>query len=362
VRILHLINSMNVGGAESSICNLVRSLKEIEPQSEIDLVTLYQIGYFGERLKQEGFSVYCLEAHSKYDLRVICRLVQFVRNGNYDLVHVHLFPALYAAALSSCFVCRPKWIYTEHNVWNRRRRYGFFRLIDRLVYSRFSTVVAVSRVVAKSLLEWLPFLRSRVLTIPNGVPVPELGSTRHEPGSSRKVRLLFAGRLEPAKGVDLLLEALSGLSDSNFELLIAGDGGQRETLKQLAINYKLSHKVTFLGVRHDLPDWMRSADCFVAPSRWEGLPMVILEAMALGLPVIASDVGGISEVIEHEVNGYLIPSGDVGFLKQQLQEIIEKPQVLGALGRQARDKIVAEYAIQVIAQQVASLYKSVVNE
>jgi glycosyltransferase involved in cell wall biosynthesis len=357
VRVLHLINSMNIGGAESSTRNLIKCLSEMRPEFEVDLITLYQVGHFGEQLKQEGFSVRCLEARSKYDLQAVQRLVQLVDRGSYELVHVHLFPASYAAALSSCFVRDPKWIFSEHNVWNRRREYSFFRWIDRAVYSRFSKVVAVSHIVTEALLKWLPSLSAQVVTIPNGVVVPQRAKIWRR--DCQQVRLLFAGRLEPAKGVDLLLEALSSLLSSDFKLLIAGDGSQRHALEQLTVSYGLSEKVEFLGVRHDLSDVMCSVDCFVAPSRWEGLPMVILEAMALGLPVIASDVGGIPEVVEHELSGYLVPSGDLCHLRRQLQEVIEQPQVLESLGREARAKILAEYSIPVIAQRFASLYESI---
>lgn len=348
---------MAVGGAESSIAALIRHLRRTAPALHVEVMTLHQVGVLGKELQEEQIPLCSFNVRYKYDLRTVLRLVRLVQNREYDVVHTHLFPASYVAALASIFAHRPKWIFTEHNVWNKRRNYGVFRIIEKVVYSRFLRVIAVSHFVEQSLLAWMPYLRPKLLTIPNGVVVPELAPKKCLP-SNRPLRFLFVGRLEYVKGLDLLLEALGELHHCRFELWIAGDGRERERLQQLAAQYGLSHHVSFLGLRRDIPALMQTTDCLVLPSRWEGLPVAILEAMASGLPVMATAVGGVPEVIEDGVNGYLVASEDVVALRQRLQAIMAAPQALSIMGERARESVMANYAVEVVAAQIRALYDS----
>lgn len=360
MRILYLIDAMGLGGAESVLRNLIQHLKRTEPGFQVELATLYSLGHFGDQVSEAQVSVWSPSMSSKYDIGALPRLVRLVREGDYDIVHVHLFPASCFAALASGWVRKPKWIFTEHNVWNRRRQYLPLKLLDTVVYSRFVKIVAVSDAVARALIEWLPHLRPRLVTIPNGVPVSAVVDIRSRRDRGEELRLLFAGSLTHKKGIDLLIEAISQLQHRNLQLVIAGEGSQRSMLEELVVSGQLGRQVSFVGPRDDLPDFMEWADCLIVPSRWEGLPMVILEAMSVGLPVIATSVGGIPEVIEDGVNGWLVEPGNVCSLAERLQAVLEQPEALRAVGALARQRIIGEYSIQVMAERHKALYHSLV--
>lgn len=361
MRILYVIDSLAVGGAESLLVNLTEYFHRNRSSVQVEIVTLYRLGAFGRQLRSKNeASVFSLQVEDKYNPIIIPRFLDFIKDKEYDIIHAHLFPASYVSAFASFFTQNAKWIFTEHNVWNRRRNYKLLRPLDQLVYSRFQKTIAVSENVKDALLSWQPQLGSKVVSIPNGIVIPEEIS---QPGDfyNRSAQLLVVGRLHPAKGIDILLEALCGLKAYDFEVKVVGEGSQKSYLERLTEQYGLTAQVSFLGVRHDVECLMQNSDCLLVPSRWEGLPMVILEAMANGLPVIASAVGGIPEAVEHGETGYLVPSKNVTALRRVLKCVLENPYLLLNMREAARQKAVDSYAVRIIAQQHLDLYRDLVE-
>lgn len=167
----------------------------------------------------------------------------------------------------------------------------------------------------------------RVRVIPNGVDTRQFTPGRK--AVDGRCRLLFVGRLVQQKGVDTLLRAVAAAARHRpgLQLSLIGDGPQREELEQLAVALGIAHRVDFAGwfERADLPDRYRLADVFVLPSRDEGMPNVVLEAMASGLPIVASDVPGTRELVDSGVNGALFPAGDTNALAAALVELASEP-------------------------------------
>lgn len=356
MRILYLIDSLAVGGAESLLIDLTSHFHENCREIQVEIATLYHLGTFGRKLEAKGETrIFSFDGQHKYDPRIVARLLYLVNDREYDIIHAHLFPSSYVAACTSILATEPRWIFTEHNVWNRRRKYRILRPLDRCVYSRFTQIVTVSEKVKSALLDWQPQLEPKVETIPNGVVIPK--QVRRRPRMiGRPLRFIVVSRLEPAKGIDLLLDALRPLRDYDFQVKVAGDGSQRILLEQLTKQYGLTNRIEFLGMRHDIQELMQQSDCLLVPSRWEGLPIAILEAMANGLPVIASRVGGIPEVIQDDVNGMLVPAEDVQSLRSQLEEIIRNPGRLATMGDSARETAIKNYSIEVTAQRHHTIY------
>ena len=357
LRVLHLIHSMPIAGAESVLANLLICLNDCEPDLHVELATLKGNGHFSELVAAAEIPVHTLDMAGIYDIRVLPKLIRLVSEGNYDIVHVHLAFPSYCAALASYWVRKSCWVFTEHSERNRRRDWWFFRPIDSAVYSRFIAVNACSRAVRQSLEQWVPSVAPKMVTIPNGVPIPRLVEKGAVDGQRGLTRLLFAGRLEHVKGVDLLIEAVSRLQFFDFELKIAGYGTQQDYLEELVETYGVQDKVEFVGARDDLDDFMRWADVMVMPSRFEGLPMVLLEAMSFELPVVATRVGGIPEVIENGVNGWLVDPENVDCLTAQLQQLLENPQLLFGIGERARQRIQSEYSITLMMERHTALYR-----
>ena len=361
MKVLYVIDSMAIGGAEAVVRNLVSELISSNQISDAEVAVLYEIGKFGQDLEMSGIKVHNLGFRHKYDPLGIPRLVHLIRSKRFDIVHVHLFPASYFGAIASLTSKSSSFIFTEHNAYNRRRNGPLYRFLDRHVYHRYEEIISVSQAVAAQLASWLPEVMHKNCVIPNGVLVPDVAGQQARFDLRRIPRILFAGTLKPAKGVDILLYALGGMKDVAYELVVAGDGPDRKKLQALSEFLGLDSNIRFIGKREDLNDWILWADCMVVPSRWEGLPMVVLESMSFGTPVVASMVGGIPEVIEDGKNGWLIEPENIDSLSMTLKRLLGNPAEFVRCGNNARETISEKYSITNVARKHSELYRSVLK-
>jgi len=204
--------------------------------------------------------------------------------------------------------------------------------------------------------------------IPNGVD-----SELFRPAASRMqqlndshggLRLLFVGRIVYQKGLDILFHALGGVREYTWQLTVVGDGPLREPLMRLAEDLGIADRIKFVGWVHrdKLPDIYRQADVFVFPSRHEGMSNVVLEAMASGLPVIATDIAGNHDLVVHGKNGFLIkPEAEVE-LREVLKQIMRQPRQLSAMGKEAQQFIIQHYSWRKAAEQyLAVMHRSEEN-
>lgn len=228
-----------------------------------------------------------------------------------------------------------------------------FRHLNRLVWGRAAAVVANSRGLRK--LAWRTARHQPISIIPNGVDTklfrPAVAGER---AASNTLRLLYVGRLIPRKGVELLLRALGGFGD--VTLSVAGDGPERERLARLAGEYGVS--VDFLGhVAHaELPQLYRKHDAFILPSRNEGMSNTVLEAMASGMPVIVTNVGGTAELVDG--NGVVLAVDDEPALRAAVLELRDNPGRRRAMGARSRE-IALGYSWEAVAEEYLKLYRKV---
>jgi glycosyltransferase involved in cell wall biosynthesis len=359
IKILNVIDSLYAGGAESLLKNFLIEAKKYS-EFNIDICTLYSRNVFAKDLIDNNIKEFDLGLSFKYNFWGVFKLIKIIKSNDYDIVHVHLFPADLFGAISSLFLPKKiKFIFSEHNVYNRRRSIKIFKLIDRFTYSRYTKVVCVSEKVKESLIDWIPETAYKAVFIRNAVPV---GKIRDKKESIYDV--LFIGRLEKAKGVDVLFEAIKLLEtkyDRKLKVAIVGDGSLNEELKGIAERLNISESVEFLGVRKDINDLMRKSKIFVLPSRWEGLPMVILEVMALGMPAVATKVGGIPEVIEDGKDGILVEPENPEELSNAIIRLLDNKELRSLISSNAYEKIKEEYSIEKYTKTLLSLYKELVK-
>src|SRR5690606_10741799 len=224
----------------------------------------------------------------------------------------------------------------------------------RFFLERASRVLALSEQWSRELARIAP--RARVRTLPNAVYVRETPRVRD---SSVPLRVLFAGRIGARKGTFDLLAAFARIASRFDATLVCAGDGECDALMARAAELGISDRVT-------CPGWLRGpamnaefgrACTFVLPSHAEGLPMALLEAMSHGLPVIATPVGGIPEVIEHGRNGLLVPPGDIDALERALTSVLEAPAERSRLGSAARETIEARFSLRTAIEQLAAIYR-----
>jgi glycosyltransferase involved in cell wall biosynthesis len=234
-------------------------------------------------------------------------------------------------------------------------------------------VTAVSRAVAEAHVAAAMVDPSKLSVLPNGVDVqtwrPDAAhraATRRELGIGDGFLWFAAGRLEPVKDYPTLLAALARLPNS-ATLAIAGAGWLLDELQQLSVDLGVQERVRFLGFEADLRHWMQAADGFVLSSRWEGLPMGLLEAAACALPSVATDVPGTNEVIGPSQSpgqtGWLVPAADAFALQTAMTAVMQtSPEERYAIGERARQRVIANFSLEAVLDRWEALYTGLLQE
>lgn len=252
---------------------------------------------------------------------------------------------------------------TAHGWIANSTRRRVLRLLDKAVLRYFDEVVLVSQATRDLVPRWwLPDSRTSVLhnalvleTYGRGV----LGRARRAPDFTKCVNLLNVGRLSPEKGQDLLLRAFARLAQESPELQLhfAGTGPMESTLQSLAAELGLASRVVFHGFVEDMPALYAESDLVVQSSLTEGLPNVILEAAYLGVPILATDVGGTREVVEHGLHASLIPPGSVDALTDGLRLYRSNPAAFIRMAEAARQRILTEYSFDSRTDRMTRIYE-----
>ena len=354
-RILYVITDLDVGGAERALVELATRLDRERFAPEV--ACLAGEGPLAEPLRERGIPVHCLAASGKWDLRVLWRLRKLL--AGFDLVHSFLYHANMATRIAAvgsgvgAVVCAAR--VAERS---RPRRRSLECWTHRLV----DVEVCVSNGV-RDYLGAGGFPRDKLTVIPNGVDAPRFA--RRDPalkktlGLDPDVPLVTAiGRLHEQKGMSYLLRAASSIrhSDSKCHVLIVGHGPLDDELRALARQLRIDDRVTFLGFCDDVPRVLAATDVFVLASLWEGMPNAVLEAMAAGLPVVATRVEGTVDLIEDGRTGVLIMPKDVPGLATALLRLLRDPARARALGDAAQAHARTHFPLDAMVRRHEQLY------
>ncbi len=298
MKIIQIVNTITAGGAERLVLDLHVEYKSKGHSSSV-------IAISGSEQLSPSDGVYCLGCTSLYSFQVYSKLVSIFQSSSFidaDIVHVHLFPALLIvpAALWKAG-WKGKLFASEHSTSNRRRNTLWGKLADKFTYKPYNNIICVSNAVKDALDVWQPATRTKTVVISNGARLELFKPVKRE-AFHKPVSILSVGRLTPAKNYHKALEAVSLLAKQNrdkveFVWTIAGNGKLKDELLKHVDDLNLSAKVKLLGTRNDIPELLKKADIFFIPSTWEGFGIAAVEAMASGLPVVASDVPGLKEVV-----------------------------------------------------------------
>jgi glycosyltransferase involved in cell wall biosynthesis len=317
-------------------------------------------------LAESGISFHSLGMRKGLaDPRGWLRFQAWLRRARPDIVHAHLPHAAWLARWSRLLAPVPVLVDTLHSSWTGgpARRLGY-RLSRRLP----DCVTAVSFAAASAHLEAGMVLADQCTVLPNAVdttmwrPDPSVRvAVRRGLGLADAFLFFAAGRLEAVKDYPALLQAIASLPQAGVHvsahLLVAGDGSLREQLTALAASLGLAHRVRFLGFQPDLRPWMQAADAFVLSSRWEGLPLALLEAAASALPIIATDVPGTREAVVAGETGLLVPPGNPGALAAAMERMIKAPaQERQSMGLSARRFVTGRFRLESVLDRWEALY------
>ena len=301
MRILHLVPEFEEGGVERYVLQLVK--EQVSHGLQVSLVT---VGGKLESLLPPEVNVIHLPVHRKNlitGLYCVLRLAQNIKL--WDILHAHSRVPAWIAWWTSALTGIP-WIMTAHAM------YSLNAGITPLKHA--NGVICISDAVKQHLTGYLP---ARIVTVPNGVRKPS--HVWEGRGFSGNNSFLFVGRLTRLKGLDTALRALGGLKDRNWTLDVIGDGPQRTEMEALTAELGLKNRVRFQGFRDDVEVWMIRSSCLLFPSNQEGMGLVVLEALNMGLPVLASDL----EPLRPLASGPLIPPGNVDAWRKAIEKVLD---------------------------------------
>jgi glycosyltransferase involved in cell wall biosynthesis len=352
LRVAMYTDSAELGGAERCAALLVAWLPEEIDVTVVGVEPAVVAEVAGGR--RHAHRVLVQRAGGKADLAGGARHVDVVRRLRPDVLHVHLrHPyACQWATVAGIAVPGVRVVATEHLVVRPSDRMQ--RRIKRLLCAGLAAHVAVGERSARELEESVGLAPGSVRTIPNGIPDRGALPARDE---DAPFAIGFVGRLVPQKGVDVLLQALA--RTPSCELVVIGDGPERAALAALAVELGLADRVRFAGWQGEPRDLLASVDALVQPSRFEGMPLAIVEAMLAGLAVVASDVGSVVELIGGGA-GVLVPPSDPAALARALADVRD-PAYRRRLGAQARARALERYTVERMAGRYADLYAEMVG-
>lgn len=357
--VVHVIDELPPDGAERLLADVLRHRSA---SYRFSVVCLIRGGQLEQEIQDMGVPVVVLGRSGKYSLGLLWRLIRWLRHERADIVHTHLFTADAYGRVAARFAGARGVYSTVHstNIWQGR----LHRTVDWLLALVSTKVIAVSGIVAQVLRDHGRIPASRVVVIENGIDLLRFsGATgegvRAEFGVPDGVLLAgLVGRLHPAKGHADLLCALAQLSAEGIEMrsLLVGSGELHDEIAADVERRGLQSQVILTGQRADIPRLLAALDVLVMPSRWEGLPMTLLEAMALGKPIVATGVGGIPDVITDGQEGLLTPAGDIEALTNALRRMVTDAGLRQRCGERARETLFSRYDVRRTSQAYESLY------
>lgn len=367
-----LIHRMGIGGAEVLASQMARDLSE---RYRFVFACMDEVGPLGEELIQSGSVVTCLQRRPGIDLQCAARLRRFMEDEQVDLVHAHQYTSFFQALVARRLGRRPPIVFTEHGrhvpdlpSWKR----GLF---NRAMLGRSDRVVGVGQSVRDALIciEGLP--ASRVSVIYNGIPLQRF---RHDKSRAEAFRtshrslagvsdsdfvLIQVARLDYLKDHITAINTVREMVERGrpVRLLLVGEGPRRPEIEDHIASLQLQEHVTLLGERRDVGELLPMADALLLTSINEGIPLTVIEAMAAGLPVVATHVGGLPEIVDDGVTGFLAPAKDPVALADRIECLMESPELRQHFGERGQTEATRRFSIEAMHQGYCRLYEELLN-
>ncbi len=354
MKILQIIPVFDMGGAETMCENLCVALHRKGHQ--VIAVSLYtKTTPITRRLDAAGVPIVYLNKRLGFDPAVIMRLIRLFGKEKPEVVHTHTYASRYA--LPAAVLCGVrKRVHTIHSVAQREAS-AVGKLVNGMLFRGFRVVpVALSREIQATVQEVYKLTSDRIPVVFNGVDLTSCIPREDYAQHGETFTVLHIGRFAPVKNHELLLRTFAAAASRcpALRLRLIGDGELLAPMQALAAELGVEDRVEFLGQQSNVYPYLHEADCFVLPSRYEGLPMTLIEAMGMGLPIAASRVGGIPDMITDQVDGLLVEPAEEAWLRA-VNALYHDTMLRKRLGRNARTRATF-FSAEKMAQGYLSIY------
>jgi glycosyltransferase involved in cell wall biosynthesis len=365
IKILHISESSETGGAETVVWDIVTHLDQTGFDS---IVVLLKTGWLKEKLEESGISPILLESYRSYDIGFLMRLCSTIRRYGVDLIHSHLPDANAYSCLAGFWTGVPV-LATYHGML---AGVGGERFSDRaklfLVRNLAKNSVAVSDVLRRELIEKAHFPPDRVQRIYNGVEWERFD--RRFDAAAKKSQLRIGpddkvvgmvANLKPTKGYEYFVRCCQILAKEfeKIKFLIIGEGSEEfeNKITQEVRKRGLENQVLFLGFRDDIAELLQILDVFVLSSLSEGMSLSVVEAMGVGLPVVATKSGGPEELIEDGKTGFLVPLRDEKSLAEKVSLLLKEKELANSIGMSGKSSVREKFNIRAMIENYKNAYR-----
>jgi glycosyltransferase involved in cell wall biosynthesis len=371
VNVLHIYQNSKVGGIQQQLVSLLRAYdREILNPTVCCFGPKREIGGEIEKL---GIEIVALNRtrYSKFTPGIVRDIYRLIKDRDIHVLRTHKYRANLYGRLAGWLAGVPVVISSEHNIYREKEKRLYRRIINKVLSGCTDKVIAVSEAVENDMLAYDGISPSKIMVIYNGVDMERFSPERKYFNIRREfsidddsVVVGFIGRLVHNKGLEYLLMAFGQVKQRHHDtkLIIVGDGSLMQELKGKARDLGIGDSVVFTGLRRDVPDLLASMDVFVMPSVKEGLGNSILEAMVMRKPVVATDVGGIPEIVQNGRTGLVVPPARHSALAEAIMTLITDRRLAAEFGEAAEGFIREGFSIKATAGKWQHLYESLLEE
>lgn len=358
MKILHITNALSSGGVTTLLLEILPFLaKEHE-------VSLLLLGENTEKYllddKLKNIKVTFLNQKSFYSIKNIFKIRNMIKEN--DITHTHLFPTQYIVFLATLFLSK-KIITTEHNAWNNRRKYFIFKIIEKIIYKKYSKIIAVSEAAKKNLVNWIK-MEKKIVVIPNGIDLEKykggknIRSELWDLKENEKLICMVA-RFSKYKDHKTLIDSMKILPQE-IKCIFVGIGETLEEMKKYVKKNELGNRVKFLGYRNDIVNIFKSCDLSILSSNTEGFGIVAVESMASGTITLGSNVDGLNEILKYE--DFLFEKGNEKELAEKIKLFLNDNEKIINKKKKLIEKNVINYSLNNMLNKYKKVYIEVLNE
>ena len=358
---MQITHDLAIGGLQQVVVNICKTIDR--ERFDISVLCLRDLGEYTPEIEALGIKVQLLPQKKGPDYFSFIKVAQILRDEQVEIIHTHNTQPMVDGVLGAMFSGVKTIVHTDHaRSFPDKLRYMFAEwLVSHFCYR----VVGVSEHTSRNLVKYEKISPKKIVTIMNGIDagkyqkIIDKDLKKKELGISSQGLILGLGvRLEEQKGITYLIKAMVKVRQKfpDVALVIAGKGSLEGILKEEAAELGIGNSVHFVGPRLDMPDLLNLFDLYVLPSNWEGLPIVLLEAMASSCPIVATAVGGNSMAIKHGYNGSLIEPRNPDKLAEEIIRVLSDKNIMNKYARNGYDTFAKDFSAEIMTREYERLY------